>query len=311
VKNSQNKSPLELMFKEKTKELNNLRKFNEVCVAATKNKIQSKLSNRGSVCVFVGYPSNHANDVYGLLNLKTNHVIKSRDIIWSNKTYQEWIKLKDNPIMTDDDLSDTEVELNNHPEPQESDSSDKSIVTAQDKKALKQILNLKSWFNPDPSRFMEVQDSGRDLVVESANFVFNSLDLVEEPKTFAEAFNNPNTKDKIKWREAISKEFDDMSAEGVWKIIQKSDMPNGQNCITSKWIFKIKRNGVYCARLVACGYSQVPGVKFQKSFATVINDVTFRILLVMIITWNLKAQVVDIKCNMRTAKNKRKHFSEI
>jgi hypothetical protein len=81
VKNSQSKSPLELMFNEKAKELNNLRKFGDVCVAATKNKIQGKLSDRGSVCVFVGYPSNHANDVYRLLNLKTNHVIKSRDVI--------------------------------------------------------------------------------------------------------------------------------------------------------------------------------------------------------------------------------------
>jgi hypothetical protein len=45
---------------------------------------------------------------------------------------------------------------------------------------------------------MEVQDAGRDLIVKSANFAFNSLDLVEEPKTFAEAYNNPNTYDKIK-----------------------------------------------------------------------------------------------------------------
>ena len=142
--------------------------------------------------------------------------------------------------MTEDDLSDTEVELNNHPEPKELELSDKSVETAQNKKALKQISKLKSWFNPDPSRFMEVQDSGRELVVESANFAFNSLDLVEEPKTFAKAYNNPNLNDKIKWREAISKEFDDMSAKGVWKKIQKSDMLNGRNCIKSKWIFKIK-----------------------------------------------------------------------
>jgi hypothetical protein len=52
------------------------------------------------------------------------------------------------------------------------ESSDKRIETAQNKKALKQISKLKSWFNPDPSRFMEVKDSGRDLVVESANFTF-------------------------------------------------------------------------------------------------------------------------------------------
>jgi hypothetical protein len=50
---------------------------------------------------------------------------------------------------------------------------------------------------------MEVQDSGRDLVVESAKFAFNSFDLVEEPNTFAEAYNHPNTNDRIKWREAI------------------------------------------------------------------------------------------------------------
>jgi Reverse transcriptase (RNA-dependent DNA polymerase) len=36
-------------------------------------------------------------------------------------------------------------------------------------------------------------------------------------------------------------------------------------------------------------------VDFQESFAPVMNDVTFRILLVMILTWNLKAKVVDIE----------------
>jgi hypothetical protein len=156
VTNSLHKSSLELMFNEKSKELNNLRKFGEVCVAATKSKIQGKLSDRGSVCVFVGYTFNHANDVYRLLNLNTNHVIKSRDVIWSNTTYREWMKSKDHPKMTDDDLSDTEVVLDNHPEPKELESSDKRIETAQNKKALKQISKLKSWFNPDPSRFMEV-----------------------------------------------------------------------------------------------------------------------------------------------------------
>jgi hypothetical protein len=119
VKTSENKSPLELIFKEKAKELNNLQKFGEVSVAATKSKIQGKLSDRGSVCVFVGYPSNHASDVFRLLNLKTNHVIKSRAVIWSNKTYGEWMKSKDRPKTTEDDLSDTEVKLDNHRKPKE------------------------------------------------------------------------------------------------------------------------------------------------------------------------------------------------
>jgi hypothetical protein len=72
------------------------------------------------------------------------------------------------------------------------------VETAHNQKALKQILMQESWVNPNLSRFMEVQDSGRNLVVVSANFEFNSLDLVEEPKTFSEAYNHLTTNDRIK-----------------------------------------------------------------------------------------------------------------
>jgi hypothetical protein len=51
VKTIHNKSPLELMQKEKANELSSLQKFIEVCIAATKSMMQGKLSDRGSVCV--------------------------------------------------------------------------------------------------------------------------------------------------------------------------------------------------------------------------------------------------------------------
>jgi hypothetical protein len=37
------------------------------------------------------------------------------------------------------------------------------------------------------------------------------------------------------------------------------------------------------------------GSGFQESFAPVINDVTFRIVLIMVLTWNLTGQIVDIE----------------
>jgi hypothetical protein len=73
-----------------------------------------------------------------------NHVIKSRDVVWSIKTYGEWIKSKDNLKLTDDDLSDTEVDADNHKGLKEPESPAKRNETANNTKALKQISKLKS-----------------------------------------------------------------------------------------------------------------------------------------------------------------------
>jgi hypothetical protein len=66
-----------------------------------------------------------------------------------------------------------------------------------------------------------------------------------------------------------------MDKQQVWEIIKKEDIPEDRRTIKCKWIFKIKRNGTFRARLVACGNSQIPGIDFNESFAPEINDVSF------------------------------------
>ena len=96
----------------------------------------------------------------------------------------------------------------------------------------------------------------------------------DEPTTFQEAWNHPDPVEREKWRTAIRKEFHDMISRGVWRNRSRRDMPAGRKLIGSKWVFKKKKNGVYRARLVALGYSQVPGVDYTDNFAPVINDVS-------------------------------------
>ena len=49
---------------------------------------------------------------------------------------------------------------------------------------------------------------------------------------------------------------------------------------------------MYCARLVAKGYSQIRGVDFTDNYSSVVNDVTFRVVVARI--KNMKGKVVDI-----------------
>jgi hypothetical protein len=48
-------------------------------------------------------------------------------------------------------------------------------------------------------------------------------------------------------------------------------------------------------RLVVYGYSQVTGVNFYESFAPVINNVSFNIMLIAKYIWGLEASIIDVE----------------
>ena len=118
--------------------------------------------------------------------------------------------------------------------------------------------------------------------------------VFENPSSFDEAWNHPDEFQRNKWREAIKKEFSKMDHNKVWKKVKRSIIPEGRRCVKHKWVLEIKRNGVFRARLVACGYSQVPGVDFTEVFSPVCNDVTFRLVIVLMIALKLDALIFDV-----------------
>ena len=46
---------------------------------------------------------------------------------------------------------------------------------------------------------------------------------------------------------------------------------------------------------MACGYSQVPGVDFTENFSPVVNDVTFRMVLVLMMLNRYKCKLIDVE----------------
>ena len=52
---------------------------------------------------------------------------------------------------------------------------------------------------------------------------------------------------------------------------------------------------MFQARLFACGYSQVPGVDFTEAYSPVVNDVSFRLMILLQMILKRKSMIMDVE----------------
>ena len=110
-----------------------------------------------------------------------------------------------------------------------------------------------------------------------------------EPKTC------PVKNERENWITAIRRENRSMISRGVWRKTVRKRMPNNRRLIGNKWVFKVKRDGTYRGKLVALGYSQIPGIDYTDYFAQVAHDVSFRIALARMMVEKLDSLVMDVE----------------
>ena len=149
--------------------------------------------------------------------------------------------------------------------------------------------------DPEMSAFADVKDEKtlNEWLREIA-FVTSTMSDPDEPQSFQEAWWDPDLVARDKSQDAIHLEFKKMLGMGVWRHVKRKDHPNDCRLAGCRWVFKVKRNGVYHARLVAKGFSQIPGMDFTDNYSPVVNDVTFRVEVARMLIENLKGKVVDI-----------------
>ena len=248
---------------------------------------RGKMKNRGIPSILVGYSHKHAAGTYRMFNPATRRVIVTRDIQWLDKNYGTW-KNEDKleiPGTDDDDDDDSEPES-----VEKADTGSGRVKVEADATSTKLDRELKRLFTSyNPTTTLPAPD-----VVECA-FVGGTLEGHENPSTFQEAWNHPDENERMMWRQAIRKEFKCMIRRGVWRHVKRNDVPENRRLVGCVWVFKKKRNGIYRARLCAQGFSQIPGIDHKDNFSPVITDVTYRIVMVMILLFGWVAEIVDIE----------------
>ncbi|KAI0999619.1 Retrovirus-related Pol polyprotein from transposon TNT 1-94 [Podosphaera aphanis] len=94
------------------------------------------------------------------------------------------------------------------------------------------------------------------------------------PKDFQDAINGP---DRAKWQTAINEELDSLRVKKVFTPI--IHVPHGRKTVGSRWVFAVKSDGRYKARLVAQGFSQVYGINYFDTYSPTLRMDSLRILL--------------------------------
>ncbi|KAK8945191.1 hypothetical protein KSP39_PZI008470 [Platanthera zijinensis] len=114
---------------------------------------------------------------------------------------------------------------------------------------------------------------------------------VSQPTNYDEAYKNSA------WRKAMDEEIAMVLKNNTWTLVSK---PPQADVIGLKWVYKLKENEdgsvhKYKARIVAKGYSQIPGIDYNETFAPVVRMEAIRTLIAYAVQYNLPVYQLDVK----------------
>jgi hypothetical protein len=109
------------------------------------------------------------------------------------------------------------------------------------------------------------------------------------PRTVAEALSCP---DADRWQAAIDEELGSCLDFGVWEEVV---LPEGKQALPSFFIFEVKRDGRYKARLVAGGHRQRQGLDFEETYASVGSFRTMRMMMAVAAHEGLELRQFDVR----------------
>ena len=123
---------------------------------------------------------------------------------------------------------------------------------------------------------------------------YQAIEIIPIPQSYTEAINDSVY--GAYWKDAIQVELTKLQSLNTWTY---STLPPGKKAIGCKWVFTIKYTPTglvdrYKARLVAQGYSQVPGDDFLETFSPTIRLESLRLLLAIGAYENLEIRQIDV-----------------
>lgn len=120
------------------------------------------------------------------------------------------------------------------------------------------------------------------------------LNTDPEPRTRAEALSGPEA---AEWSEAMNEEYQSLVDNGTF---EETPRPRYRKVLKSRWVFRRKRDAQniiqrYKARGVGKGFSQVHGLDFDETYASVVKSSSYRLFFALQAKLGMKCRQIDIQ----------------
>ena len=132
---------------------------------------------------------------------------------------------------------------------------------------------------------------------ENAHFAFPTVaPEVETPNDFGQAIK---CKQSDHWWRSMQDEISGLLHLRTWDLVPRKSIPPGRRPLKSRWVYKIKMGPQgtierWKSRFVVKGYSQIPGVDFDRAFSSTMRATSFRILLALAAIGGFKLESLDV-----------------
>lgn len=312
ITSSTGKVPDEVFFGKKI-DCSNLKVFGTTVMVMLPKEKRKKLDKNSKQMIFTGFDANAKG--YRCINRSNGEVSIERNVKFINEDSGDDVITVDfdadvkphgkeeATVEDDDEYHDAEK-----PSPKEANTEysddDESISFIDDPKDKDYVPTEKtgSTTSSVSTRSAAKKDAGAfkfnfgNLAIEINDpmFAFSADEELhnEDPVTVAEIYRR---KDKEAWKKAMDDEISSMKLNNTWELVQ---LPKGKRAISTKWIFKTKRNNDgeiirHKARLVARGFSQRYGIDYEETYSPVVRYTSIRVLMSIAAIEKLKIHQMD------------------
>lgn len=267
----------------------------------------NKLDSRSEKFLFMGY----APTGYRLWDERKQRIMIRRDVVFKKKgdnMKKNMVRKFNEHELTENEECDWSIQHNNEQEPDMEIQQDIESECIQQQDNCKEQQNETSIHeNEIEYIYEEVSDNGDEEDLNSGQG--NSTERQDTRTRSGRRINKPKhyddfalltyneamqSEERDRWKKAIEDEKGSLEKNQTWEYIDKKEA-NGTKVLTNKWVFKIKDDGTYKARLVVRGCQQQKGIDYTEVFSPVVNISSLRMLLAISVKRNFILKKFDIK----------------